>query len=143
MLALIQTVLVALIGAAGPVALFFVQDKKRRKDQTAENSRLIQSNRDAMSEIAKSVSDLAEETSRQGQGMRILLRSSMQRDHQRLVDQGYVTSQQLRDFQEAYDIYHQEGGNGTAARWLEDVNNLPIEDNPGPSAYMRVERMKV
>ncbi len=40
----------------------------------------------------------------------------------------YKISNQLRDFQEAYDIYHREGGNGTATRWLKDVMSLPIQD---------------
>lgn len=94
----------------------------------------------AIEELTKSVVSLTEETTRQGYGMRILLRSSLHDDHTAIMRQGYVTSNQLWDFQEAYNVYHQEGGNGTATRWLRDIMSLPIRDEiPQAVSFERTE----
>ena len=105
-----------------------IQRKDKRQDEMDSHIKSISRNIDAIEELTKSVVALTEETGRQACGMRILLRSSLHEDHKLLMKQGFVASNQLRDFQEAYDIYHREGGNGTATRWLKDVMSLPIQD---------------
>ena len=105
-----------------------IQRKDKKQDEMDQHIKAISRNMAAIDELTKSVVKLTEETGRQGNGMRILLRSSLYEDHKNLMRQGFVASNQLRDFQEAYDIYHREGGNGTATRWLKDVMSLPIQD---------------
>ena len=105
-----------------------IQRKDKKQDEMDQHIKAISRNMAAIDELTKSVVKLTEETGRQGNGMRILLRSSLYEDHKNLMKQGFVASNQLRDFQEAYDIYHREGGNGTATRWLKDVMSLPIQD---------------
>lgn len=105
-----------------------IQRKDKKQDEMDRHIKSISKNMDAIEELTKSVVKLTEETNRQGNGMRVLLRASLHEDHKRLMKQGFVASNQLRDFQEAYDIYHREGGNGTATRWLKDVMGLPIQD---------------
>ena len=105
-----------------------IQRKDKKQDEMDQHIKAISRNMAAIDELTRSVVQLTEETSRQGNGMRVLLRASLHEDHKRLMKQGFVASNQLRDFQEAYDIYHREGGNGTATRWLQDVMSLPIQD---------------
>lgn len=105
-----------------------IQRKDKKQDEMDRHIKSISKNMDAIEELTKSVVKLTEETNRQGNGMRVLLRASLHEDHKRLMKQGFVASNQLRDFQEAYDIYHREGGNGTATRWLKDIMSLPIQD---------------
>lgn len=105
-----------------------IQRKDKKQDEMDQHIKAISRNMAAIDELTKSVVKLTEETGRQACGMRILLRSSLHEDHKLLMKQGFVASNQLRDFQEAYDIYHREGGNGTATRWLKDVMSLPIQD---------------
>ena len=117
-----------------------IQRKDKKQDEMDQHIKTISRNMAAIDELTKSVVKLTEETGRQACGMRILLRSSLHDDHKSLMKQGYVTSNQLRDFQEAYNVYHQEGGNGTATRWLKDIMNLPIRDElPQQVSFERTE----
>lgn len=144
-LAWIGAAVVPICTALMGLLTYKIQRKDKRQDEMDRHIKSIADNMAAIDELTKSVLSLTEETSRQGSGMRILLRSSLQSDHRRLMDQGYITSNQLRDFQEAYDCYHQEGGNGTATRWLRDVMDLPIRDQPFPpiDTIDTIERMKL
>ena len=110
------------------ILTYKIQRKDKKHDEMDQHIKAISRNVAAIDELTKSVVKLTEETNRQGNGMRVLLRASLHEDHKRLMKQGFVASNQLRDFQEAYDIYHREGGNGTATRWLQDVMSLPIQD---------------
>ena len=105
-----------------------IQRKDKKQDEMDRHIKSISKNMAAIEELTKSVVKLTEETSRQGNGMRVLLRTSLHEEHKLLMKQGFATSNQMRDFQEAYDIYHREGGNGTATRWLKDVMSLPIKE---------------
>ncbi len=117
-----------------------IQRKDKKQDEMNQHIKSISSNMNAIEELTKSVVSLTEETTRQGYGMRILLRSSLHDDHTAIMRQGYVTSNQLWDFQEAYNVYHQEGGNGTATRWLRDIMSLPIRDEiPQAVSFERTE----
>lgn len=105
-----------------------IQRKDKKHDEVDQHLKKLSDKLQTIDELTRSVLQLTEETNRQGNGMRVLLRASLHEDHKRLMNQGFVASNQLRDFQEAYDIYHREGGNGTATRWLKDVMSLPIQD---------------
>ena len=105
-----------------------IQRKDKKQDEMDQHIKAISRNMAAIDELTRSVLQLTEETNRQGNGMRVLLRTSLHEEHKLLMKQGFATSNQMRDFQEAYDIYHREGGNGTATRWLKDVMSLPIKE---------------
>lgn len=92
------------------------------------NQENISRNFELISELAHGHALLTAETERQRTGMKVLLRNSLMNEHRLLMKQGFISSYQLRDFEEAYDVYHKEGGNGTATRWLEEVRSLPVED---------------
>ena len=127
-LAWIGAAVVPICTALMGVLTYKIQRKDKKQDEMDQHIKAISRNIAAIDELTRSVVQLTEETSRQGNGMRVLLRASLHEDHKRLMKQGFVASNQLRDFQEAYDIYHREGGNGTATRWLKDVMSLPIQD---------------
>ena len=127
-LAWIGAAVVPICTALMGVLTYKIQRKDKKQDEMDQHIKAISRNMAAIDELTRSVVQLTEETSRQGNGMRILLRSSLHEDHKLLMKQGFVASNQLRDFQEAYDIYHREGGNGTATRWLKDVMSLPIKE---------------
>ena len=127
-LAWIGTAVVPICTALMGILTYKIQRKDKKHDEMDQHIKAISRNVAAIDELTKSVVKLTEETNRQGNGMRVLLRASLHEDHKRLMKQGFVASNQLRDFQEAYDIYHREGGNGTATRWLQDVMSLPIQD---------------
>ena len=127
-LAWIGAAVVPICTALMGILTYKIQRKDKKHDEMDRHIKSISKNMDAIEELTKSVVKLTEETNRQGNGMRVLLRASLHEDHKRLMKQGFVASNQLRDFQEAYDIYHREGGNGTATRWLQDVMSLPIQD---------------
>lgn len=110
------------------VLTYKIQRKDKKHDEVDQHLKKLSDKLQTVDELTRSVIQLTEETNRQGNGMRVLLRASLHEDHKRLMKQGFVASNQLRDFQEAYDIYHREGGNGTATRWLKDVMGLPIQD---------------
>lgn len=105
-----------------------IQRRDKKQDEVNQHLEDLTTSMKVVEDLSKSVLALTEETNRQGNGMKVLLRASLHEDHKRLMKQGFVASNQLRDFQEAYDIYHTEGGNGTATRWLRDIVNLPIKD---------------
>lgn len=46
--------------------------------------------------------------------------------------QGFVTSIQLDEYNKDFKTYQGQGGNGTALRWHEEVNALPIDDTKTP-----------
>ena len=127
-LAWIGAAVVPICTALMGILTYKIQRKDKKHDEMDRHIKSISKNMDAIEELTKSVVKLTEETNRQGNVMRVLLRASLHEDHKRLMKQGFVASNQLRDFQEAYDIYHREGGNGTATRWLQDVMSLPIQD---------------
>ena len=127
-LAWIGAAVVPICTALMGLLTYKIQRKDKKQDEMDRHIKSISKNMAAIDELTKSVVKLTEETNRQGNGMRVLLRASLHEDHKRLMKQGVVASNQLRDFQEAYDIYHREGGNGTATRWLKDVMSLPIKE---------------
>ncbi|EJW96822.1 hypothetical protein EVA_15072 [gut metagenome] len=53
----------------------------------------------------------------------------LQRYHAEYMMQGFVTSRQKRDFLEAYAVYEEKGGNGTAEGWKREISELPVRDD--------------
>ena len=56
--------------------------------------------------------------------MMVLLRRELRELHDRYMDAGVVTSEQLGEYNELFDVYKEHGGNGTGTVWHADVNKL-------------------
>lgn len=56
--------------------------------------------------------------------MMVLLRRELRELHDRYMADGVVTSEQLGEYNEIYDVYKDHGGNGTGTVWYADVNKL-------------------
>lgn len=56
--------------------------------------------------------------------MKILLRRELRELHDIYMDAGKISSEQLGEYNEIYDVYVSHGGNGTGTVWHNDVNNL-------------------
>lgn len=64
-----------------------------------------------------------------GEGFKVIMRYMLQRYHAEYMIQGCITSHQLTEFLEAYEIYKAKGGNGTAKGWKEEICALPVRDD--------------
>ena len=59
-------------------------------------------------------------------GTMLVLRYIMKQYYADYQIQQYVTSEQLKDFNEIFECYKALGGNSVAVRWHEEVNKLKI-----------------
>lgn len=57
-------------------------------------------------------------------GIKTLLRATMRELHVEYIARGYVNSDELAEFKELYDAYHNLKGNGKGTIWMEDVEKL-------------------
>ena len=57
-------------------------------------------------------------------GLKLLLKSQMKEDHDKYIKRGSITSDELADFKEMYEVYHALKGNGQGTIWMEDVEKL-------------------
>ena len=62
-------------------------------------------------------------------GIMLILRYMLSRYHTEYIYQGYVTSEQLSDFEDIYAAYEGLGGNSVAVRWRDEVLRLSVKDN--------------
>lgn len=63
------------------------------------------------------------------EGMMLMLRYMMQRYHTEYMLQEFVTTEQYRNFEEIYNVYHSLKGNGTATKWFDEIKELEIRDD--------------
>lgn len=61
-------------------------------------------------------------------GTTMVLRYIMKQYHVDYLMQNYITSEQLKDYNEIFDVYKSLGGNSVAIRWHEEINDLPIRE---------------
>lgn len=64
------------------------------------------------------------------QGIMFMLRHILKSYHTEYICQGYITSDQLKDYNEIFEVYTKLGGNSVALRWHEEINELCIRE-PG------------
>ena len=62
--------------------------------------------------------------SHDSEGIKILLRSVMREYHDKYLERGSITSDELAEYRELYDAYHNLKGNGKGTVWKEDVEKL-------------------
>lgn len=61
--------------------------------------------------------------------MKILLRGQIYALHNRYMERGSISPQELFEFAELYEVYKEFKGNGTATRMKEDVDRLPLKED--------------
>ena len=94
----------------------------------------------SLSEIAQR---LKEATEVNGEGVKVMMRYMLQRYHAEYMLQGFLTSHQKTEFLEAYEIYHEKGGNGTAEGWKNELCELPVRDDlPVTNPYLELMKSK-
>lgn len=134
-----EAVIVAIIGVVGPILLYLVQQQRNKRDVISHNKEGVEQNKQLLkdvrnemrcnfAEFGKSFNKYSEAVETLSSGQKALLRHALHEDYKKYMSQGYIRSLQLREFEEAYEIYRKEGGNGTAIKWLHDIENLPIKD---------------
>ncbi len=75
------------------------------------------------------------------EGIKVMIRYMLKRYHSEYMVQGFITSDQLADWQEMYDIYRALKGNGLAVAYNRDIMALPVRnDIPNESPYMTLLR---
>lgn len=78
-------------------------------------------------EKEKEINDARNEA--QAEGTMLMLRYMMQRYHTEYMLQEFVTTEQYRNFEEIYNVYHSLKGNGTATKWFDEIKELEIRDD--------------
>jgi len=74
------------------------------------------------------VSELCVMNSAMVGGMRELIKMELKSKHGEYMDSNKISSEDLHNFEELYNCYHNLGGNGTGTKWYEEVLTLPIRD---------------
>lgn len=57
-------------------------------------------------------------------GLKLLLKAQMKEYHDEYIKRGSITSDELADFREMYEVYHSLHGNGQGTIWKDDVEKL-------------------
>lgn len=100
-----QIVLTAICG----YLVWLMQQQRTETQQEAETAKI---NRDANSK-----------------GTMLLLRVQMIEYHAKWKKRGFVTRHGLENFNEMYAAYHNLGGNGMVTQMLEEIRDLPIQED--------------
>ncbi len=56
--------------------------------------------------------------------MMLLMRRELRELHDKHMEDGYISSDDLGEFEEIYEVYHGLGGNGVGTVWKNDVERL-------------------
>lgn len=91
-----------------------------------ENKKDVKNQRKAQDEVNKQ-QELRQKAN--NQGTLCILRYVLRRLHSEYTIQGSITSNQLSEFYEYYDAYHNLGGNGVVTKMKDDVSELPIDES--------------
>lgn len=59
--------------------------------------------------------------------MIILLRRELREQYKNIVEKTYVSIEELEEFDEIYEIYHELGGNGTGTKMYEYVHKMEVK----------------
>ena len=118
---LIQTYLIMLPIFCGYI-IWLLQRGKKKQDikEAAEQERIQIENKRLMADM---------------HGTMLIIRYMLGRYHTEYVYRGYITADQLSNFDELYEAYKDLGGNSVAHKWYEEVESLPIKSGNDISIY--------
>lgn len=60
--------------------------------------------------------------------MKLLLRGQIYALHNRYMERGSISPQELYEFTELYEVYKEFKGNGTATHMKADIDRLPLKE---------------
>ena len=144
----------ALVAGLFGVVMWYLQKQEKagkvRDEGTKKRLEMIQANTAKLADhdaLIMSLSEIAKElktaTEQNSEGFKVIMRYMLQRYHAEYMIQGYITSHQLTEFLEAYEIYKAKGGNGTAKGWKEEICALPVRDDLHPgNPYLEMLKNK-
>ena len=61
--------------------------------------------------------------------LQCLLRYKLQDLHHRFMNEGGITPDEFRDFEQAYQVYHALGGNGTVEKMYHEIEKLEFKED--------------
>ena len=61
-------------------------------------------------------------------GMRNMMRELIRQAHSNYHSRGWIEEDELEHIEKVNETYRSLGGNGTAARWMKELENLPREE---------------
>lgn len=108
------------------------RDEKRREELVKKDEEEKERARKEAEETKKMIEEIRDNVLINNESSRSTMRYMLQRRHAEYMTQKFVTSLQLDEFNKDFEIYKAQGGNGTAEKWHEEVNNLPIDDSRNP-----------
>lgn len=65
-----------------------------------------------------------EERRTSSSGMKLLLKAELKELHKQHMENGKITSEDVAEFNEIYETYHNLKGNGLGTIWKEDIDKL-------------------
>lgn len=80
-------------------------------------------------EVEKQAAAKEKESEVVRQGVIVTLHMRLYELCQDALDRGYITTEQLRNAEEVYNVYHSLGGNGTGTALYNRMQKLPIEND--------------
>ena len=119
------------------------EDTKKRLEMIQAHTAKLADHDLALATLTDIMEKLKEGIDMDGEGFKVIMRYMLQRYHAEYMIQGYITSHQLTEFLEAYEIYKAKGGNGTAKGWKEEICALPVRDDLHPgNPYLELMKSK-
>lgn len=96
---------------------------KRLKSWRSEHAELLK-HLEKSKNLENKVEQLIKLNEAQNAGLREVLGRALDRDHKRLVAQGYASPSEKMAYERLYKAYHRIGGNGTRTSHYEDVMQM-------------------
>lgn len=62
-------------------------------------------------------------------GMQAMLRAEIIRSYYHYSERGWITLHGLEAAEQAYQAYHDLGGNGTVTKLMKDMRDLPVQEH--------------
>lgn len=113
------------------------KEADEKREQAREESR---QHREALD---KKIDEIHRNVCLNNESSKSTMRYMLQRRHAEYMMQNYVTSLQLDEFNRDFKVYEAQGGNGTAKKWHEEVNDLKVDDTKHPkNIYLEMLKEK-
>ena len=88
--------------------------------------------------VAKPIQKLVERSDRNEQSNMLLLRYRIKDMCNKALRRGWILSEEIDEINEMFDLYVEQGGNGSAKSRVERSRNLPIKHHEEPWEIERI-----
>ncbi len=82
----------------------------------------------AVAALGAAIRGVAKRQSAFDAGMQAMLRAEIIRSYYHYAERGWITLHGLEAITQAYQAYHDLGGNGTVTKLVEDLQELPVRE---------------